>query len=338
MVYAEILAQAKKNMKSCCACPICDGRACGSTIPGPGAKGSGDGARRNYNAWRDIRIAMDTIGSNEPLSTETNLFGRRFALPLFAGPVGAVQMHYGDYLDEATYDQILVRACNRAGIAAYTGDGANAQIMEAGLSAIAAENGIGIPTIKPWDMQTVEQKIDQANNAGAFAIAMDIDAAGLPFLRGNASSAGRKSPEELARIVRMSHVPFIVKGIMTPAAAMKVRDAGAAGIVVSNHGGRVLDGCPATAEVLCSIVDAVGNDMTILVDGGIRSGVDIFRALALGADGVLVARPFVTALYGGQEVGVMALAKKFQNELADAMFMCGAHDIAGINRDMIFNA
>ena len=84
---------------------------------------------------------------------------------------------------------------------------------------------------------------------------------------------------------------------MTVKGALKAKEAGASAIVVSNHGGRVLDQCPTTAEVLPEIAEAVGADMKILVDGGIRSGVDVFKALALGADAVLIGRPFVTAVY-----------------------------------------
>ena len=101
----------------------------------------------------------------------------------------------------------------------------------------------------------------------------------------------------------MAGKPFILKGIMTVKGAEKALEAGAAGIIVSNHGGRVLDQCPATAEVLPAIVDAVGGKMKIFVDGGIRSGMDVFKALALGADAVLIARPFVTAVYGGGSGG-----------------------------------
>lgn len=104
--------------------------------------------------------------------------------------------------------------------------------------------------------------------------------------------AGSKTVEELKEIISYAGVPFILKGIMTVNGAKKALEAGAAAIVVSNHGGRVLDQCPATAEVLPEIVEAVGGKMTILVDGGIRSGMDVFKALALGADGVLIGRPF----------------------------------------------
>mgnify|MGYP002540881873 CR=1 FL=1 len=145
-----------------------------------------------------------------------------------------------------------------------------------------------------------------------------------------------KELEELKEIVKMAEVPFILKGIMTPNAARKALEAGVQGIVVSNHGGRVLDQCPATAQVLPSIVEAVGKDMKILADGGIRTGIDVFKALALGADAVLAARPFVTAVYGGAEEGVEALAEKFGAELIDTMKMCGAFSIEEISPEMIW--
>ena len=141
--------------------------------------------------------------------------------------------------------------------------------------------------------------------------------------------------EELKEIIDQTPVPFIVKGIMTVKGALKAKEAGASAIVVSNHGGRVLDSCPATADVLEDIVKAVGQDMKILVDGGIRSGTDVFKALALGADGVIIARPFVNAVYGGAKEGIQALVDKLGLELKDAMEMCGAKSLSDISRDMI---
>ena len=144
--------------------------------------------------------------------------------------------------------------------------------------------------------------------------------------------------DELRQIAEMAGVPFIVKGIMTEKAARKAEEAGAAAIVVSNHGGRVLDQCPATAEVLPGIVEAVGGRMKVLVDGGIRSGVDIFKALALGADGVVIARPFVTAVYGGGAEGVQCYVEKLGAELADTMAMCGASTLNEISREMVWRS
>ena len=127
---------------------------------------------------------------------------------------------------------------------------------------------------------------------------------------------------------------MILKGIMTVRGAEKAVEAGAAAIVVSNHGGRVLPGAAATADVLPEIADAVGGRVKILVDGGIRSGTDIFRALALGADAVMICRPFLISYYGGGTEGIVAYVEKLRAELTDAMYMCGARRHGDITRDM----
>ena len=335
MTYTEVLQAAKGQMGPCHACPVCNGRACGGTIPGPGAKGSGTVAIRNFDAWRNVRLNMDTIHENFEPDTSLELFGRKFKYPFFAGPVGAMTLHYGDKYNDLQYNEILVAACAAAGIAAFTGDGTNPKVMEGATAAIAASSGAGIPTVKPWDNAIVAEKMTMARQSGCFAMAMDIDAAGLPFLQLLDPPAGSKTVEQLQEIAQAAGVPFILKGIMTVRGAEKAIKAGAAGIVVSNHGGRVLDDCPATEEVLADIVAAVDGRAKILVDGGIRSGNDVFKALALGADGVLVARPFVTAVYGGGADGVAAYVEKLGAELADTMRLCGAASLADISRDMV---
>ena len=277
-------------------------------MPGPGAKGIGDTAIRNYDKWKEIRVQMDTLVENRPCDTTLELFDRTFQYPFFAGPVGAVQLHYGDCLNDISYNDILVSACAASGIAAFTGDGTDSNVMVAATKAIKNAGGLGIPTVKPWNIEVIREKMAMVKDSGAFAVAMDIDAAGLPF---------------------------IVKGIMTVKGAMKAKEAGADAIVVSNHGGRVLDQCPATAEVLEEIANAVDGSMKIFVDGGIRSGVDVFKALALGADAVIIARPFVTAVYGGAQEGVEAYVNKIGSELKDTMAMCGVASLKEITRDCV---
>lgn len=336
MNYSECIKNARQRIGNYCkACPECNGRACRNQIPGPGAKGAGDTAIRNYDKWKEIRLNMDTIVSNRPVDTSISLFGKEFKYPFFAGPVGAVNLHYGDSLDDVAYNDILVSACADAGIAAFTGDGTNPGVMEAATNAIKNAKGRGIPTVKPWNIDTIRDKMELVRNSGAFAVAMDIDAAGLPFLKNMTPPAGSKSVEELSEIVKAANAPFIVKGIMTVKGALKAKEAGASAIVVSNHGGRVLDQCPATAEVLEEIVKAVDGSMKIFVDGGIRSGADVLKAIALGADAVIIARPFVTAVYGGEHEGVLAYIDKIGSELKDAMAMCGAASISEITRDCI---
>lgn len=322
-------------MGPCKACPVCDGKGCRGTIPGPGAKGIGDTAIRNYNAWQAVRLNMDTICASGQPDTRCSLLGQQFSLPVFAGPVGAVQLHYGQKYNDIDYNDILVPACREAGILAFTGDGADPAVMVAACGAVKQCSGFGIPTVKPWDAATIAEKMALVRDARALAVAMDIDAAGLPFLKNHVPPAGSKTVAELGEIIAAAGVPFLIKGIMTVRGAQKALEAGAAGIVVSNHGGRVLDGTPATAEVLPEIAAAVGGRALVLVDGGIRTGLDVFRALALGADAVLIARPFVTAVYGAGADGVRAYVAQLQAELADAMSMCGARSLADISRDMV---
>lgn len=336
MNYAECLELARGKMGNYCkACPECNGRACKNQMPGPGAKGIGDTAIRNYDKWKEIRVQMDTLVEKRPIDTSLSLFGKNFQYPFFAGPVGAVNMHYGDSLNDVSYNDILVSSCAEFGIAAFTGDGMDSNVMVAATEAIKKAGGQGIPTVKPWNVEMIREKMALVKDAGAFAAAMDIDAAGLPFLKNFNPPAGSKSVEELREIVKAAGVPFIVKGIMTVKGALKAKEAGAAAIVVSNHGGRVLDQCPATAEVLEEIAKAVDGSMKIFVDGGIRSGTDVFKALALGADAVIIARPFVTAVYGGGREGVEAYIQKIGSELADTMAMCGVSSLAEITRDCV---
>ncbi|QKN23227.1 alpha-hydroxy-acid oxidizing protein [Caproicibacterium lactatifermentans] len=338
MTYQELQEKARAAFGgSCLACPVCNGLGCKNRMPGPGAKGTGDTSARNYAKWQEIRINMDTLCGNAPVDTVCRLFGRDFRYPFFAGPVGAVNLHYSDVCDDVRYNDILVASCTENGIAAFTGDGTNPKVMQAATAAVRKADGVGVPTVKPWNIDTIREKMELVKASGCFAVAMDVDAAGLPFLKNQTPPAGSKSVPELHDIIALTEgKPFIVKGIMTVRGAEKAAKAGATAIVVSNHGGRVLDQCPATAEVLPEIAAAMkGSGLKILVDGGIRSGVDIFKALACGADAVLIARPFVTAVYGGAAEGVKVTIDKYAAELVDTMQMCGAHTLAEITPDMV---
>ena len=147
-----------------------------------------------------------------------------------------------------------------------------------------------------------------------------------------------KLQEKLGVVLRLFTKPFIVKGIMTPKGALKAVEAGASAIVVSNHGGRVQGCTPATAEVLPQIADAVGGKVKIFVDGGIRSGVDVFKALALGADAVLIGRPVVPFIYAAGAEGLKVYMDRIVSQLRDTMTMCGTPTLSDIGRDNVFIA
>ena len=322
-------------MGPCKVCPVCDGSGCKNTIPGPGAKGTGSVFRRNYEARQNIFVNMDTICPSSPIDTEFRLFDIPFSAPVFAAPIGAVGNHYGNELTEQVYDDAMVLGCHQAGIAAFTGDGLKDSYFTLGCEAMA-KSGLAVPTLKPWSREKIFEKINYARKKGAKILCMDIDGAGLPFLKNANPPSGPKSVEELREIIDYAQMPFLIKGIMTPKGAEKALLAGASGIIVSNHGGRVLDQTPATATVLPSIVDAVGTLTTILVDGGIRTGTDVFKALALGAKAVLIGRPYVISVYGGGPEGAVIYTKKLQAELRDTMEMCGVRRLSEINRDCLW--
>jgi L-lactate dehydrogenase (cytochrome) len=129
--------------------------------------------------------------------------------------------------------------------------------------------------------------------------------------------------------------PLIVKGILDREDALAAASLGADGIVVSNHGGRQLDGVPSTAQALPGIADAVGDRLTVLADGGVRSGLDVLRMLALGAQGVLIGRAWTYALAGAGERGVAHILSLIEAELRVAMALTGHRDIAGIGRSAL---
>ncbi len=307
MTYPEILAAARECIGPYCkACPVCNGRACGNAMPGPGCKYPGQTAARNFDKWQEICVNMDTLCPNAEPDIRFTLFGHEFAAPIFAAPLGALPLHYGDKYKDQEYNRILIKAAAEYGLMALTGDGVDPEIMKASVVDMGKAGGMGCPTIKPWNKEFVCEKLDVVNAAGIFAVAMDVDGAGLPFLKAMNPNAGSKSVEEMREIIEYAKMPFILKGIMTPAGARP------------------------------AIVEAVEGRIPVIVDGGIRSGVDVFRALALGADAVLIGRPVLTAIYGAGEEGFRVYMDKIVGELKSTMTMCGAASLADINRDKIW--
>lgn len=339
MDYNEILKKAAGEVGPICkACPVCNGRACGNAMPGPGSKVPGNTAARNYDKWQEIFVNMDTLCPNANVDTSFELFGKKFTAPIFIAPLGALNMHYGDKHNDLSYNHILINAAANYGICALTGDGVDPAVMQNAAKDMAAIGGMGIPTIKPWNKEFVFEKIDLLNELGIFAAAMDVDGAGLPFLKAMNPNAGSKSVEEMREIIDHAKMPFIVKGIMTVKGAEKAVEAGADAIVVSNHGGRVQGCCPATAEVLPAIAKAVKGKVKIFVDGGIRSGVDVFKAIAMGADAVLIGRPVVPFIYAEGEEGFKVYMDRIVSQLRDTMTMCGTPTLSDICEDNIFIA
>lgn len=240
-------------------------------------------------------------------------------------------------MSEEEYNKATVEGCLEAGTLAFTGDGIDIDNLFAKpLQAVLDHEGMGIPTIKPWCEEGVQARIDRFKGQKVLALATDVDAAGLVLLRKGTTPVVNKSVADLTKMKAMAGgIPLIVKGVLTVEGARKCVAAGADAIVVSNHGGRVLDDALSTIEVLPEIAAAVKGQITILVDGGFRTGLDVFKALALGADGVLIGRPLALAAVGGGKDGVRLALDKLRGELRETMIMSGCSTIAEITRDHV---
>jgi 4-hydroxymandelate oxidase len=141
--------------------------------------------------------------------------------------------------------------------------------------------------------------------------------------------------KDVAWLRSITRLPVVVKGIVRPDDACRAVDSGASAVVVSNHGGRQLDGSPSTASVLGPVADAVHGRIEVLVDGGVRRGADVLRALSLGARAVLVGRPILWGLATGGEAGARGVLANFRYELDQAMTLAGCARIADVTRDLL---
>ena len=340
MNYTEVLENAKKNIgPNCKVCPVCNGLACGNTLPGPGSKPPGNGANDNYNAWRKYKLNMDTIVPNTEIDTSSELFGKVLSFPLLTAPVGSIRLQYNPSDDVRDFNEQCLAACESRGIMHFYSSGLNDEVHVSAIKSRIDHNNSGLPVINPEADDKIIAQINRCRETlPPPAICVVVDSAGLPHLKECHGSGGTKSVEQLKMLREKSGVPFVVKGVMTAASALKAVDAGAAAIIVSNHGGRVLADTPATADVLAEIADAVNGRAKIIVDGGIRSGIDMFKAYALGADFCMICRPVLISYYGGGQEALECYFDKLKAELTDTMYMCGARSISDIDRSMIRKA
>lgn len=328
----KIRENARKLMKGYCrVCPVCDGRVCAGEVPGMGGLATAASFAANIEALRRHRLVMRLIHEVREPQLAVNLFGQELALPVLAAPIGGVSFNMGGGVSEPDYCQAVIKGCLSRGTLGCTGDGVPAFIHESGFAAISEAGGQGIPWIKPWEDDELFEKIEKVQATGAKIIGMDIDAAGLVTLRKMGRPVGPKTVAQLRRIREAIPGTFLLKGVMTVADALLALDAGVDGIVVSNHGGRVLDHAPGAAEVLPAIAKAVAGRMTILADGGVRSGADVLKLLALGAQAVLIGRPIAIAAVGGLQAGVEAYLDTIRLELQQCMVLTGTAQAGAVD-------
>lgn len=334
MTYQEILDNARKTILNCRACPECNGLACGNTLPGPGSKAPGNGAHDNWAAWKTIRLNFDTFVEDGPTDTGCTLFDRAFSLPLMSGPIGSMTQYSKEDVTVAFNDGVMEGTAATGTIDCF-GDGLAANVLPGALESIQRHHAAAIPVLNPLPNVRIMKNMDLFEESDALAMCVVVDSAGLSHWKHTDFAPGTKTVADLKELKAHTKKPFIVKGIMTAKGALQAVEAGADGIIVSNHGGRALADVPGTAEVLPEIVEAIKGETTIIVDGGIRHGVDMVKALALGADAVLICRPFAVAWFGGGAEGVKSYIEILKREFSEAMYMVGARKVSDLVPEML---
>jgi 4-hydroxymandelate oxidase len=336
MELKEIYRIAREKFKGACrVCPVCNGKACAGEMPGIGGIGTGSSFIANHESLARIKLNLRTLHDVREADIQYNFFGRSLKMPILVAPLAGMAINMGNAMEEGPYLSAMVAGAKEAGSMACTCDGPNPMFFDLGMEILRENRGWGVPTLKPRPEEAFLPLARRAEECGVNAIATDVDAAGIIHLKKAGQPAGPWSVGAWKKVISQVRIPVILKGIMTVQDARLAVEAGAAGIVVSNHGGRVLDHTPGTAEVLPAIAAAVKGKIKIFVDGGIRSGEDVLKMLALGADAVLVGRPMAIAAVGGGKEGVAFLLTEYADQLKTAMIYAACRSLAEVSSDAL---
>ncbi len=334
----EARDRARVRMLGLCAVyPACDGvadhicqrEAYGGKI-GFGGAGSGASFAANVAALARLRLKTRVVGPHFAPDTSCTFLGRKLSLPVMGSSVAGLG-GWGTASDERDLCFASVQGCRQAGTIAWRGDTVSYTLEDnPGLEAIEAEHGFGIPIFKPRAQDEIKRRIERAERAGCPAVGVDLDGCGSTNFARAGRPVFRKTASELHELARFTKLPFIAKGIMCPEDAEECVAAGARVIAVSNHGGRVLDSTPGVADILPEIVARVGKHAAITADGGVRTGYDVLKMLALGATAVLIGRDLARAALGGGAVGVRLQLEHLRAVLTRAMMLTNCPDLASI--------
>lgn len=310
--------------------------------------------RENPSAFARIPLHYRVLRGTDGRDMHTRVLGHELRTPIIAAPVALLGMALPDG------DAVAARAATAAG----------SIFVLSTLSTTPVEQVVDAAIGPVWfqlyvykDRAASEALVKRVEAAGCSAIELTVDAPVLglrerdvrnafalpdgllvPNLtadarRPNAAFAAMIDPgltwDDVAWLRSITTLPILVKGIVRADDAERAAEAGASGIVVSNHGGRQLDTAPATIDVLGSITQAVGNRINVLFDGGIRRGTDVVKALALGARAVQIGRPVLWGLATDGQEGVAHVFNILQQELDVAMALCGCRSLDEITSDLV---
>ena len=327
----EEQARLRFGEQVCWVCKSCDGNNCASGVPGMGGVGRMNSFLDNSKALAEYKIVPRYIRKQIQADPAFELFGRKFEFPILGAPMTGAVTNMNGAVTELEFAQTLLAGCREVGSVAWVGDGASPEKYKIILQALEEQEGFGVAIFKPRaDTDALLERFRAAETLPVLAVGMDIDALSFKTMVLRNQGTIARDTEALRMLRDSVRLPFVLKGVLSPEDAEAAVSAGVDAIVVSNHGGRVLDEMPGTARVLPEIVSVVNGRIPVLADGGVRSGLDAFKMLALGAKAVLVGRPLAIAAVGG---GVAAV--NYREELRKAMNLCGAETPAEISPDYL---
>lgn len=247
--------------------------------------------------------------------------------------MSGVRLSMNDAIPEEEFQRAMIEGAKNFGTIGMSGNTVDYP-DHPGIEIIKENKGWGIPVFKPQSQERLLQLFKRAEDADVIAIGVDLDGYGSTNWALRGKPLFRKSEEELKELVRATKKPVMFKGIMSLEDAQIVFDSGAKAVDVSNHGGRVLDFGQGVAEVLPSIVDKFRGKILIMADGAVRSGFDILKLLAIGADIALAGRPIGRMALAGGATAVEKHLEFFRQDLRMAMVMTGCDNLKEISRDI----
>ncbi|HUL39482.1 MAG TPA: alpha-hydroxy-acid oxidizing protein [Methanomassiliicoccales archaeon] len=304
---------------------ICYGQKFGKPI-GFGGAGQGTTFHRNWTSLQSYRLLTRIVKPHHEPEMSRSLFGQRLAMPVAVASMSGVKNSMNAAIPEEDFYRGVLKGARSAGTIAMVGNTADVP-DDLGVRCVAEAGGQGVPVFKPQVQERLLQLFREAEAAKAPAVGVDLDGCGSVAWSRAKKPVCRKTEKELKELVGSVGIPVFFKGVMSMEDAAAVADAGASAIYVSNHGGRVLDSGLGVADVLPSISKEFHGKVVILADGCVRTGYDVLKVLALGADVALIGRPLARMSLAGGGDAVKLYLDYVKSDLRMAMIMTGCNDL-----------
>ena len=312
---------------------LCTGQKYGAPI-GLGGAGQAKTFEANYKALQQYRLKMRVIKAHREPEMSTSLFGKELIAPVMGAALSGVKNNMNDVMPEEEFYLGLLKGAQAFGTIGMVGNTSTTP-EDLGVTTVGKNKGWGIPSFKPQSQDHLIKLFQLAEKLDVIAIGVDLEGAGSTSWITPEKRVYRKSEGELQELVDCTKKPVIFKGIMNTEDAVKVVDSGASACYVSNHGGRVLDGGQGVAEVLPAIAEEISGKVPILADGTVRTGFDVLKIRALGADVALIGRPIAQVCIGGGDAAVKLYFEYVKDDLRRAMLLTGCDTLKDANMNIL---